>query len=360
MQRLRLSGGGISFLLRKSVVKANSILKKGACKLVANGETTAIWEDPWIPHYKGFCPKPIRGGANNLNRVSDLILSNGHWNVDKLNESFDHETVAEKAMEHLFLSCDVAFHLWRSSPWGFYPICDTGIRVWDWVKFIWGLNHRGVQVEDAFLYASIVVDTIWRVRNDKVHNNYLVDVKKCVDDIYFTFTDIHASLLPSPTSHPKEVWSPPPKDWIKLNCDVKVGFDDMCVAVVARNYLGEVVRVQTARVEFSDVICGEAEACCLAISTALEMGHKFIIVENDSRVVINAINGTESRWALENYVSFCTKSSHSFISCNFSFISRTCNFAAHNVARWAFAHHMFGSIPVSVLPENLLCNDHEV
>uniref|UniRef100_A0A803NKH1 RNase H type-1 domain-containing protein n=1 Tax=Cannabis sativa TaxID=3483 RepID=A0A803NKH1_CANSA len=304
--------------------------------------------------------------------------------LTSLKESFDHEAVAailkgpplvdgrtdgyglksgngrEETMEHLFLTCDVAMHLWRSSPWGFYPICDTGIRVWDWVKFIWDLNSRGVLVKDAFLYASIIVDTIWRVRNDKVHNNRLVDVKKCIDDIYFVYADLKDTLFSSPTSHLEETWSPPPRDWIKLNCDVKVGFDNMCVAVVARNHLGAVIEVRTARVEFSDALCGEAEACCLAISTALELGYKFIIIENNSRVVINALNGLEPRWAIENYVSFCTKSSQSFISCNFSFIKRTCNFAAHNVARWAFAHHIFGSIPVSMLPENLLCNDREV
>ncbi|XP_060974752.1 uncharacterized protein LOC133039812 [Cannabis sativa] len=395
----------------KSVVKANSVLKRGACKLVANGENTSIWEDPWIPHSKGFCPKPIRGGTTNLNRVSDLLLPNGLWNVNMLKESFDHETVVailkgghpsgrgadrwiwtqnsngrfscksaylvqaldrapqcdvapnlwnklwtskilerhkilwwcilsnalptravinqrfhiedtccplcgnrEETMEHLFLTCDVAMHLWRSSPWGFYPICDTGIRVWDWVKFIWDLNSRGVLVKDAFLYASIIVDTIWRVRNDKVHNNRLVDVKKCIDDIYFVYADLKDTLLSSPTSHLEETWSPPPRDWIKLNCDVKVGFDNMCVAVVARNHLGAVIEVRTARVDFSDALYGEAEACCLAISMALELGYKFIIIENDSRVVINALNGLEPRWAIENYVSFCTKSSQSFIS----------------------------------------------
>ncbi|XP_060962127.1 uncharacterized protein LOC133032264 [Cannabis sativa] len=172
--------------------------------------------------------------------------------------------------------------------------------------------------------------------------------------------DCHSSLLPSPTPDLKEAWSPPPLEWIKLNCDVKVGFDSMCIAVVARDCVGRVLRVQTAREDFSEALCGEAAACCLAVSVALELGCKFVIVENDSRVVINALNGMDSRWSLENYVSFCTKSSPSFISCNFSYVSRTCNFAAHNVARWAFAHQVFGNIPVASLPDNLICNDHEV
>ncbi|XP_060965503.1 uncharacterized protein LOC133034433 [Cannabis sativa] len=419
----------------KSVVKATSILRKGACKLVANGENTKIWGDPWIPHRKGFHPKPLQGNPSNLNCVADLMLSNGKWDIQKLRSIFDCETVSdilkggnpsgigtdrwvwtlerkgcfstksaylaqaleraphcevapklwnklwnskilerhkvlwwsilsnalpvravignrfhiedtscplcgmgEESFEHLFLSCDLAFHLWRSSPWGIFPVCDIGIRVWDWVKFIWDLNKRGIEANDVFLYASIVVDTIWRVRNEKVHNNCSPDIIKCIDNICTSYADYHASLLPSPSLDLTEAWSPPPPEWIKLNCDVKVGLNSMCIAVVARNHLGSVIRVQTAREDFSDALCGEAAACCLAVSVALDIRSKFAIVENDSRMVINALNGIDSHWAIENYVSFCTNSSPLFISCNFSYVRRTCNFAAHNVARWAYAH----------------------
>ncbi|XP_060969854.1 uncharacterized protein LOC133037062 [Cannabis sativa] len=239
-------------------------------------------------------------------------------------------------------------------------VCDTGIRVWDWVKFIWDLKHKGACVDDIFLYASIVVDTIWRVRNEKVHNNYPVDVNKCIANICNSYTDMYDSLVHSPPPALKETWSPPPKDWIKLNCDVKVGLDSMCIAVVARDHFSRVIRVHTARENFSDALCGEAAACSLAVSVARDLGYKYVIVESDSSVVINAINGKESRWAIDNYISFCSKSSHSFSSCCFSFISRSCNFAAHNVARWAFSHQTFGPLPVDSVPETLFCNDREV
>ncbi|KAM6562613.1 hypothetical protein CsatB_022611 [Cannabis sativa] len=75
----------------------------------------------------------------------------------------------EETMEHLFLTCDVAFYAWRSSPWSIYSICDTGICMWDWVKFIWDMKHKGIVVEEVFLYVSLVVDTIWRTRNEKMY-----------------------------------------------------------------------------------------------------------------------------------------------------------------------------------------------
>ncbi|XP_060974685.1 uncharacterized protein LOC133039757 [Cannabis sativa] len=327
----------------KNVVKASAILRKGACKRVADGRDTSIWRDPWIPHLKGFIPKPNGSIGTDNNCVADLLSPWGGWDIPKLKNLFDHETVlailkdgtpsgigknswiwtlesngrfsckstylaqalerapqcnvtpalwnklwnnnimerhkvlwwcilsqalpvravikrriqiedisypfcglGEETMEHLFLTCDVAMHLWRSSPWGIFLVSDTGIRVWDWVKFIWSLNRRGIRVEDVFLYASFVVDNIWRMQS-------------------------HTSLLPSPSLPVKDCWMPPPLDWIKLNCDVRVGLESMCTAVVVRNHLGRVISIHTSRLDFTKALCGEATACCLAVSVALDL-----------------------------------------------------------------------------------------
>ncbi|KAM6550347.1 hypothetical protein CsatB_000155 [Cannabis sativa] len=60
---------------------------------------------------------------------------------------------------------------------------------------------------------------------------------------------------------------------IKLNCDVRVGLESMCIAGVARDHLGKVIRVDTSRLENSDALCGEAAACCLAVSMAMDLGY---------------------------------------------------------------------------------------
>ncbi|XP_060962218.1 uncharacterized protein LOC133032327 [Cannabis sativa] len=222
--------------------------------------------------------------------------------------------MGEETLEQLFLSCDVALHVWRASPWGIYPVCDTGIRMWDWIKFIWNLKHREIDTHEVFLYALIVVDSLWRTQNEKVYNNRHVDMNKCIDNICNSFADLHASLFASPALCWKDVWSPPPMDWIKLNCDVKVELQSMCIAVVARDYLSRVVGAHTSLLDFSDALCGEATTCCLAVSVAMDLGYKFVIVESDSRVVINALNGMDSQWTLENYVSFCNSYSSRFSS----------------------------------------------
>uniref|UniRef100_A0A803PQ85 Reverse transcriptase zinc-binding domain-containing protein n=1 Tax=Cannabis sativa TaxID=3483 RepID=A0A803PQ85_CANSA len=411
----------------KNVAKSRAIIRKGACKRVADGHDTNIWLDPWIAHLKGFTPHPngrtisaiLKGGipaglgkdslfwtlessgrfscksaylAQAVDRASLGEVAPSMWNKlwnskiperlkvlwwcilskalpvrSVLGKRFPIEDescplcgMEVETLEHLFLSCNVASHLWRSSPWRIFSICDTGIRMWDWVKFLCDLKKKGINEHEAFLFASLTIDTIWRTRNDKVHNNCPVDIFKCIDTIRVSFTDHHAFLLPCPISRPTVSWSPPLQDWLKLNCDIRVGLYSICAAVVARDHVGKVIWVSTSKLEFSNTLCGEAEACCLALEEAKACGVESLILESDSRVVINALNGKESRWELDNYVSFCKNTSPFFISCMFQYVSRQCNFMAHNVAKWAFSHQMFGSVPLSSMADIIFCNDREV
>ncbi|XP_030505064.2 uncharacterized protein LOC115720039 [Cannabis sativa] len=244
---------------------------------------------------------------------------------------------AEESMENLFLHCDFVYHLWRASPWGIFPVPDFGSRVWDWVTFIWNLKTKGVDTDKLFLYASIVVDTIWRTRNDKVHNYYSSNINTGIDSISNCFTD-YADCLLSPTVDVfPPGWSTPPEDWIKINYDVKVGGEYMCIAALARDHSGTVLWGVANNLNFTNPLIGEAVACQLTMEIAATREHEFIIIKSDSEVVINAIKGVQSNWNIVNYVYACNQLYKKFLSCNFSFISRSCNFAAHNVARWVYA-----------------------
>uniref|UniRef100_A0A803PV05 Reverse transcriptase domain-containing protein n=1 Tax=Cannabis sativa TaxID=3483 RepID=A0A803PV05_CANSA len=81
-------------LFWKNIVKANTIMRKWACKVVANGRDICIWRDPWIPHCKGFVPKPKDVVFMDNTRVTELLLSRGEWDLQKLNSLFDQETVS--------------------------------------------------------------------------------------------------------------------------------------------------------------------------------------------------------------------------------------------------------------------------
>uniref|UniRef100_A0A803PV56 Reverse transcriptase zinc-binding domain-containing protein n=1 Tax=Cannabis sativa TaxID=3483 RepID=A0A803PV56_CANSA len=104
--------------------------------------------------------------------LSEALLTRSTLNKDFLIED-THGPICgmeDESTGHLFLHCNLAYHLWCTSPWRIFSMSDTGIRVCDWIKFIWNLQHKGVNPDEVFLYASVVVDTIWRVWNDKITN----------------------------------------------------------------------------------------------------------------------------------------------------------------------------------------------
>ncbi|KAM6592064.1 hypothetical protein CsatA_014669 [Cannabis sativa] len=134
----------------------------------------------------------------------------------------------------------------------------------------------------------------------------------------------------------------------------------MCIAALARDHSGTVLWAATSSLNFRDALIGEAAACQLALDTARRRKHNFVLVESDSEVVIKALKGLHYVWNIDNYVSVCNQLSNYFSSCNFAFISRVCNFAAHNVAKWAFTQNFSGVLELPSIPDSILCNDREV
>uniref|UniRef100_A0A803P6J3 RNase H type-1 domain-containing protein n=1 Tax=Cannabis sativa TaxID=3483 RepID=A0A803P6J3_CANSA len=274
----------------KSVVKANEILRKGACKVITD----------------------------------ELLTESGNWDTTKLNNLFTRETVAAILK-------------------GDNPLAQ-GKDHWIWTKE----GSGRFSCKSAYLIQALqcsphceVAPSLW----NKLWNSKIL------------ITEIPLSLY---SPRPPADWNPPPQDWIKINYDAKVGGEHMCVAVVARDYLSRLMWVFTAKMDFSDALCEEAVAVCLALEVAKDKGHQFILVESDSKIVINTLNGLDPRWEIENYSLFCKRFNSSFASCLFCFSARSYNFMAHNVANWAFTHNLYGCIDITTIPKNIYCNDREV
>uniref|UniRef100_A0A803QRA2 RNase H type-1 domain-containing protein n=1 Tax=Cannabis sativa TaxID=3483 RepID=A0A803QRA2_CANSA len=100
-------------------------------------------------------------------------------------------------------------------------------------------------------------------------------------------------------------WTPPPEDWIEINCDARVGGDSMCIATLARDHTGDVLWTAVSMLSFRDPLIGKAAACHLAIDSARLRSHNYVLVESDSEIVIKALKGLHSIWNIDNYVSLC-------------------------------------------------------
>uniref|UniRef100_A0A803NHF6 Reverse transcriptase domain-containing protein n=1 Tax=Cannabis sativa TaxID=3483 RepID=A0A803NHF6_CANSA len=256
----------------KNVIKSRTILEKGACKIVADGRETRIWEDPWIPHLKDFKPKPRTSNTGVHTFVADLISSDGRWDVHKHNSLFDRVTVLailrggipsglgqESGFGHLKrmgispANLLISLSRWRELPNVF------------WLLPFWNKLWNSKVLERHKVLWLCILSNALPLRS-VINKRFHIEEVRCplcgreeetVEHLFLTCDialhvwlsspwDLRATIFPVPAPCLEQCWSPPPQGWIKLNCDVRVGLDSMCLAAMARNHLGEVVKVHTA------------------------------------------------------------------------------------------------------------------
>lgn len=84
-------------------------------------------------------------------------------------------------------------------------------------------------------------------------------------------------------------WEPPPEDCIKINVDVSLK-DGVCfLGIVARNFWGATLRMQSFQETICDVEVAEACAALLALEWFCKGSWRKAIVESDSQVVVSGV-----------------------------------------------------------------------
>ncbi|PON32978.1 hypothetical protein PanWU01x14_356590 [Parasponia andersonii] len=80
------------------------------------------------------------------------------------------------------------------------------------------ISTVGVDSVSAFLYASITMDHIWKTRNEVVQWKIY---SKCGVPVTIS-------------------WQPPLEGWVKINFDVAMGSQKMCLAIIGRDHGGSI------------------------------------------------------------------------------------------------------------------------
>lgn len=142
------------------------------------------------------------------------------------------------------------------------------------------------------------------------------------------------------------VWVPPPVGSYTVNFDVAIRPDFAVAAATLRDHEGAFIAVNSLKLPSMDAGLGEAHAALLAVRLAVSCGCSPLVIEGDSLVTVMAINNPTlvSDWSIEPLISDILLNLHSIPVWNAFKISRCAYFSAHQVARWAAANHVFGSI----------------
>ncbi|KAL5572064.1 hypothetical protein UlMin_021661 [Ulmus minor] len=237
---------------------------------------------------------------------------------------------------HLLFHCDFSRRLWLASPWTIHPNPRSFSSAVDCVRFIWRCDEiAGNHNEDIWLFASILLDSIWRIRNSVLHGNTLPNPSSSYQLISKSFTATMNALKPN--SLPLvSTWSPPLEGWTKINFDAATCPSFSVAAAVVRDWRGKVIKWQVRELVTSDPLEAEAAALEVAISLAIQESLTNVVFEGDSKLVIDNLldSSLTDLWQVSVCLYNCRFSLQSIPCWSAVFVPRSCNFCAHNLARW--------------------------
>ena len=98
--------------------------------------------------------------------------------------------------------------------------------------------------DDFLLFGAILCDVIWKLRNSSLFDNAELNLDGVKLRISSLFAD-HKNSRASSTSHlasaSPQVWFPPSRRDLKINVDATVGPHFSAIAIVVRDWKGELV-----------------------------------------------------------------------------------------------------------------------
>ncbi|KAL0015241.1 hypothetical protein SO802_002310 [Lithocarpus litseifolius] len=151
-------------------------------------------------------------------------------------------------------------------------------------------------------------------------------------------------IATSEPAHPKTPptlnrWVPPPLGFIKINVDAALSANKAAFAAVARNHLGEVVKVWARILPSRPPLQAETEALLWAVQLAKREHWNLAIFEGDSKIYIDAFNHPSCNpvWSIRTLVDNIRVLFVDFLSCSFLWVNRCCNNAAHVTAKFALS-----------------------
>lgn len=192
---------------------------------------------------------------------------------------------------------------------------------------------------------AIRFDVIWYARNQVSHGKELPTppmMIKAVESRYLA----HQRAWMSLQRDEKMLWKPPDPGQFKINYDVAVLGDSLCMAAMCHDNLGNIILARTSRVAGRSPIKGEARAARLACQMASSFSAHEIILEGDCLTLVNQVVDATAAvdWDISGEVITIRRLLQDHPTWSFKWIPREANVAAHNLAKWCSLVLALGSL----------------
>ncbi|KAK8351233.1 hypothetical protein V6Z12_A05G019700 [Gossypium hirsutum] len=334
----------------KSIWCAKGLLGSGLKWRIGSGLSVSIWKDYWV---------------TGLERVADLILNEpNRWNRDLIYSTFSVDE-ADQIMSLLIPTTDQSdkkfvknyvpsfqnLHFRRLLSDNICPrYCVLAAQVWSNLEVKWLSSMANSNFNEWLNWLlensdrnkkGLIVVTIWALwlsRNKLVHERMTQSLEEIVTFIRGFGLEYRscAENLKHPQPRSMVRWMAPPQGWVKINVDagVSVAKKRAVSGFIIRNDEGFIMGSGfQEHYLVQSVVMAKALAVLHRLQFALNLGFPKVILESDSRLVVNNIQQTcEDYWETRPFTWDVKNLARKFRFCRFQFIAREGNGAAHAMA----------------------------
>jgi ribonuclease HI len=265
-----------------------------------------------------------------------------------------------ESIPHLFFNCQATKLFWFGACWGLRPESLPVYNDFDVVKLVVNppfipqpTSVKNQEVVHASVQIALTLEAIWNFRNNQVHQDKAVNPIVALKALEFRVVEHVQSILGDSSSMPsKELyWRPPPRGIIKLNVDVAILQDAAKMAVVARFDSGHIFKAWAKLIHTTEPLVAEASTILWALQLAKVEKLCGIMVESDSKLCVDAISMGMAicDWKISTLCYDAIGLAAEFFSCNFFWVKREANMAAHSLAKFCIPQ----DLPAIYFPKNL-------
>jgi hypothetical protein len=165
-----------------------------------------------------------------------------------------------ETLSHIFLECDLATSLWSLSSWPNVIGGFVSRPISEWILALLSpivvLGVAKNEVRKFQLFASLVLDFIWKARNLLIHEGTVFSASQAFFQVSRTL-NFHVvawkdCILPS-------LWAPPTVGWIKANFDVAVTHSFAVAAAILSDDSGNIIAAASQKLIYRDALQGKQQ-----------------------------------------------------------------------------------------------------